>query len=230
MSTKRRQDVLTALREYCIAAELRAGDRLPPERDLAALLGCSRQTLRLALAELERAGDLWRHVGQGTFLGARPVGHRVRDTVLVQTSSPFHLMQVRLMLEPPAAALAATQATPHQIAYLADLITQGRCATQRSDCEKIDAAFHRGIAEITGNPVLLGLLDHLAHVRRHGAWQREWESTYRRLGLAEFTIRHSAQHDEVLACIRQGKPDDAAQAMRQHLKAIAVAMRLPKAS
>lgn len=226
MSAMRRQDVLGALRVYCTAADSRAGDRLPPERDLAVLLGCSRQTLRLALTEMERAGDLWRHVGQGTFLGPRPFGHRVPDTILVQTSSPFHLMQVRLMLEPPAAALAAAEATPSQIAYLADLIDQGSRTTLRSDCEKLDAAFHRGIAEITGNPVLLGLLDHLAHVRRHGAWQREWDSTYRRLGVAEFTVSHTAQHREVLTCIRQRKRDEAAYAMRQHLEGIAAAMRL----
>ena len=54
------------------------GDRLPTERALAALLGCSRQTVRAALGRLEAEGEIWRRVGQGTFRGRAPLGHRSR--------------------------------------------------------------------------------------------------------------------------------------------------------
>ncbi|OWY08139.1 GntR family transcriptional regulator [Thioclava sp. JM3] len=225
MTTKRTRKIVEALRDYCAAAAIAPGGQLPPERDLARRLGCSRETLRNALAELELAGDLWRHVGQGTFLGPRPPGHPVRETILVQGASPLQLMQARLTLEPSVAAEAAALATPVEIAYLSDLVNRGRRAATRTDCERLDAAFHRGIAEVTGNPILLGLLDYLAGARRHAAWQREWEVTYRKLGVAEFTECHSLQHEEVVACIQRGATDAAADAMRGHLQTIFTAMR-----
>ena len=77
----------------------------------------------------------------------------------------------------------------------------------------------------TGNPILLGLLDYLTGVRRHAAWQREWEQTYRRLGVSTFTTFHCEQHAKVVACIAQGQGDEAATAMRQHLETIFEAMK-----
>ncbi|MCC0062797.1 MAG: FadR family transcriptional regulator [Defluviimonas sp.] len=225
MATKRTRQIVEALWAYCAARAIGPGAKLPPERELAQKLGCSRETLRLALAELERAGDLWRHVGQGTFLGPRPLGHPVRETILVQGTSPLQLMKARLILEPSVAAEAALLARPAEVAYLSRLVDRGRRAATRSDCEQLDAAFHRGIAEVTGNPILLGLLDYLAGVRRHAAWQRDWEVTYRRLGVAEFTERHSQQHEEVVACIQRGAADAASEAMRGHLETVFTAMR-----
>ncbi|MBN7784233.1 FadR family transcriptional regulator [Ponticoccus gilvus] len=225
MATKRTQEIVEALRDYCAAEAIGPGGQLPPERDLARRLGCSRETLRKALAELERAGDLWRHVGQGTFLGSRPLGHPVREAILVQGASPLQLMQARLTLEPSVAAEAAMLATPASLAYLSGLVDQGRRARTRSDCERLDTAFHRGIAEVTGNPILLGLLDYLAGVRRHAAWQREWDITYRALGVDAFTERHSQQHEEVVTCIRRGAAIEASDAMRRHLETIFSAMQ-----
>lgn len=224
-SIPRAQQIVDALRAYCETTAIAPGERLPPERELARALDCSRETLRTALAEMERTGDVWRHVGQGTFFGPRPLGHPVRERILVQGASPLQLMQARLTLEPSVAAEAARLATDTEVTYLSDLVKRGKQATTRSDCEQIDTAFHRGIAEVTGNPILLGLLDYLAGVRRHAAWQREWELTYRKLGVAEFTERHSHQHADVVDCIARGAADEAGAAMRRHLETIFAAMR-----
>lgn len=221
----RTQQITEALERHITDTGLRVGDKLPPERELSRTLGCSRETLRRALAEMEMRGELWRHVGQGTFLGARPSGHPVRDAILVQGATPLQLMQARMTIEPSVAADAAVLASPAQIAWLNHLIARGRAATTRSECEQMDAAFHRGLAEVTGNPILLGLLDYLTGVRRHAAWQREWEQTYRRLGVSTFTTFHCEQHAKVVACIAQGQGDEAATAMRQHLEAIFEAMK-----
>ena len=81
------------------------------------------------------------------------------------------------------------------------------------------------VAEVTGNPILLGLLDYLAGVRRHAAWQREWEQTYRRLGVTAFTSLHSEQHSEIVASISRGSESAAFAAMRRHLETIFAAMQ-----
>jgi GntR family transcriptional regulator len=67
-----------ALRNWLAPGRHRAGDRLPPEHDLASMLGVSRGTLRTALQRLESSGEIVRRQGSGTFVGrvARPVGFR----------------------------------------------------------------------------------------------------------------------------------------------------------
>ncbi|WP_370046151.1 FadR/GntR family transcriptional regulator [Salipiger sp.] len=225
MMSKRIAETLSGLRAVVAERAAEVGARLPPERTLARQLGCSRETLRAALQVLEREEEIWRHVGQGTFCGPRPRGHPIREQILVQGAAPMQLMQARWTIEPSVAAEAARLACPEQAAYLADLAQRGRRARTRPESERHDAAFHRGIAEVTGNPILLGLLDFLAGVRRHAAWQREWELTYRRLGVTEFTERHSAQHEAIAAGISRREPDRAAAAMRLHLETISEAMR-----
>ncbi|WP_038148355.1 FadR/GntR family transcriptional regulator [Thioclava atlantica] len=221
MSRKGRSEVLERLRALVGEAE----GRLPAERTLAAQIGCSRETLRAALAVLEQEGAIWRHVGQGTFAGPPPRGHLVREQILIEATSPAQLMQARLMIEPPVAAHAARAASSADLGYLRNLVEEGRCAGDRRTCEEADARFHRGIAEVAGNPVLLGVLDYLAGARRRAAWQREWERTYRRLGVAEFTGAHSAQHGAIVAAIAARDPSGAEAAMRDHLQTIEAAMR-----
>lgn len=224
MTTARIRAVTTGLRDLIAGLSLASGDRLPPERALAVRLGCSRQTLRAALDELEASGELWRHVGQGTFYGKRPLGRAVRDTILIESATPRTLMQARLTIEPSVAAEAARLARPANIAYIDGLVAAGRQTMTRPEAEQADAAFHRALAELTGNPVLLGLLDYLAGARRRIAWQREWETTYRRLGVAEFTGHHSDQHAAIVTAVSAADPGAAQHAMRTHLETIMQAM------
>ena len=62
---------LTGLRQYLTEQEFSLNSRLPAERDLSTALGVSRTDLRKALAVLEAEGQIWRHVGRGTFVGTR---------------------------------------------------------------------------------------------------------------------------------------------------------------
>jgi DNA-binding transcriptional MocR family regulator len=64
---------LVSLRGYLSRQDISLNSRLPPERELCRELGASRTALRKALAVLEAEGQIWRHVGRGTFIGARPV-------------------------------------------------------------------------------------------------------------------------------------------------------------
>lgn len=218
---------LERLRRLVDAEAPSLGDRLPTERALAGLLGCSRQTVRAALLELERKGEIWRQVGKGTFRGPAPLGHPVKETILLSATAPDQLMQARLMIEPPIAAEAARRASARDMAYLQGLVARGRGASDRGQAETADAAFHRGVAEVAGNPLLLGFLDYLASARRRAAWQREWDRTYRRIGVGEFTGLHSDQHADVVAAIARADPPAAEAAMRRHLTTILGAMQRP---
>lgn len=219
------ETALTALRELIETAAPAPGDKLPTERALSGTLGCSRQTVRAALGYLEAEGEIWRKVGKGTFRGGAPRGHPVRETILLQAVSPEQLMRARLLFEPAIAGEAARRATPADADYLGTLVAAGRAAGSGAETEAADARFHRGVAEVAANPILLGLLDYLADARRRAAWQREWDQTYRRIGVGEFIGLHSDQHQSVVNGIAAGLPDMAEEAMREHLETIAMAMR-----
>lgn len=199
--------------------------RLPDERSLARQLGCSRETLRKALEVLEAEGLLWRHVGQGTFLGRRPLHLPIRETLLVEGATPGDVMAARLLLEPVVAAEAARHAGREEVALLRRRVSEGRGARALSDCEAADDAFHRAMATTSRNPVLIGFLSFLSGARRRVAWQREWDRTYRRVGVEEFRTLHSDQHDAVVQAVAEASPDRAEAAMRRHLRTIEAAMR-----
>ena len=193
--------VLAELREALEKLAPVAGDRLPPERELCMLLECSRETLRGCYTTLETEGELWRHVGQGTFRGHRPIHMPIRDTVLVEGATPPDLMSARLLLEPQVAAEAALKADASDIIHLRNKVALGRAAQDRAACEQADDAFHRAVAETSRNPVLVGFLIYLSGARRRIAWQREWDRTYRSIAPDEFQTLHSDLHDAVVDAI-----------------------------
>lgn len=201
-----------------------AGDRLPSERALASQLGCSRETLRKSLESLENDGELWRHVGQGTFRGRRPNHLPIRDSLVIEGARPPDVMRARLLLEPQVAAEAARRASEVDVAMLRAKVEAGRRGKDRQECEVADAAFHNAIAEVAANPLLIQMLAFLSGTRRRIAWQREWDRTYRRIGVDEFRTVHSGQHERVVAAISKADPDGAAAAMKVHLDTIETAM------
>ncbi len=200
------------------------GDRLPSERALSCAIGCSRATLRAALGQLERQGEIWRHVGQGTFRGPRPAHLPIRDMLLIEGATPLDLMQARVLLEPAVAAAAAQRATPEDVIHLTQKVQAGRSARDRAACEQADDAFHLALAGVARNPVLIGLLGYLSGTRRRAQWQRQWDRAYRRLGVDEFRVGHSDQHMAVVRAIAEADHDSAARAMRAHLATISAAM------
>lgn len=200
------------------------GDRLPPERAMARQLRCSRETLRKILAKLEQDGEIWRHVGQGTFRGRRPHHLPIRDTLLIEGATPPDVMRARLLLEPQVAAEAARQAGPDDVKTLRAKVEAGRQEQDRLDCETADSAFHTAVAQVAGNPLLIQMLSFLSGTRRRVAWQREWDRVYRRIGVDEFRTLHSDQHADVVDAIAQTDPDKAGRAMQVHLETIEQAM------
>lgn len=166
--------------------ELAVGDRLPPERVLAQQFSCSRETLRRAILVLEHENEIWRHVGQGTFYGPRPVTALLRESLTVQATSVQELVQARYLIEPVVAAEAARRATVLDIAKLNECIAVGRHGPDRFECQKADDIFHQTIATVARNPILSSILTFLSEARRRSSWQSQWDRTYRHIGIKEF--------------------------------------------
>ncbi|MCB1885928.1 MAG: FadR family transcriptional regulator [Geminicoccaceae bacterium] len=215
---------LNQLRAW-LAREAAVDSRLPPERTLAAMLGVSRPALRKALATLAAEGQIWRHVGKGTYIGTRPIDGLADVAALARRTSPAEIIEARLVLEPPVAAIAAVQATPAHLVELRACLKAARAATTWRGYEAQDNRLHRTVASAAQNALLLGLLDTLAAVRRAVVWGRPRE---RALPPAD---HHSfAEHEAIVAGIAERDGEAAAMAMRAHLESVARRLLGPSAT
>src|SRR5437764_8382077 len=122
------EEVVTQLREMIHRGELRPGDRLPPERDLAKMLGVSRPTLRAGIRSLATVGILLSRQGAGTFVADFEESPTL-DSSPLQMLSALHgftsdeMFEARLALEMSIAGLAAERATSEQMTLMAEEIT-----------------------------------------------------------------------------------------------------------
>jgi DNA-binding FadR family transcriptional regulator len=210
----RGQGALTQLRAYLAQKALQPSARLPAERELAELLGVSRGELRKALAILEKQGELWRHVGKGTFLGARPVAELDSIAAIAAQTNPAEVMRARLVIEPELAREAALNANREDVLAMRRCLTGARAAESWRHYETWDNRLHRAISEASQNGLLLAVFDTLNAVRRTVVWGRLREDRPR-----PPAGHHSfAEHDAIVRAIEKRDMNAAANAMRLHLR------------
>jgi DNA-binding FadR family transcriptional regulator len=206
-------DKFTALLD---SGQYPAQSRLPPERDIATEMGVSRSSLRKALAVLEAEGRIWRHVGRGTFVGARPSLDAPALARLTNRTHPEEVMEVRLLLEPRIAALAARRASPSHIAEMERCVQKSETATSVATFESWDGAFHRAMAEAAHNALLLGLFDAVNTVRQEEIWGRLKEASLNPARQRLYIDHHAA----CLAAIRDRNAARAERCMIEHLETV----------
>jgi DNA-binding FadR family transcriptional regulator len=206
---------LVQLRAWLTRHDFAPGTRLPPERELCEILGVSRGDLRKALATLEAEGQLWRHVGKGTFVGARRI-EVMSLADIDRVTNPAEVMRTRLLIEPLIAREAALHATAQHLETLRACIARTRGATTWRQYETADNELHRAIAEAAGNRLLLALFDALNAVRRAVVWGMLRSGQER-----PPADHHSfAEHERILGAIEARDLDGAARAMHAHLRAV----------
>jgi DNA-binding FadR family transcriptional regulator len=210
------RSVVTHLRAYLAQAALPEDGRLPPERDLSAALGVTRTELRKALGTLEAEGQIWRHVGKGTFMGNRPVDTLSDIAALSKRTNPAELMRARMIIEPEIARAAALTATPMHLAELRMCQARTREAATWRQYETWDTRLHRTVAEATQNTPLLGLFDMLNALRRAVTWGR-----LRSNPVKPEPDHHSfTEHETIITAIENRDMNGAAAAMRAHLRSV----------
>ena len=210
---------LSNLREFISQRGLKAGERLPPERELTAELGITRNTLRKALDALEREGTIWRHVGKGTFVAAKASDLEEMTRLPAEIGkqlTPFKMMRARLAIEPAIAREAAMNASGENLTHLREVMERTKAARNWQAYEEQDDEFHRTIAEASDNLLLLTIFDQLNIVRRAVAWGSVTRTN------ARPPANHSSfsEHEAITAAISQRNPAAAYEAMRTHLKSV----------
>ncbi len=209
-------DLAERVRELIQAGGYQPGDRLPSIAEMAGRFGVAHPTLREALRKLETLGLLSIRHGSGVYVqqaeeslllwNPRIEGSITRELLL-------SLVEARLVLELKTAALAAEHASGEQLAELRRVLAgSGRASGDDAAQADANVAFHRGIAQASGNPVLHQLLAMLAVLIQ--AEQGMLRSTPAR------RQRFQREHAEILEALEEHEGALAVERMRAHLEGV----------
>jgi GntR family transcriptional regulator, uxu operon transcriptional repressor len=190
------------------------GFRVPAERELAATYRLARNTIRRALRELD--SRLVRIVGRGTFVKGNPAGRTREFVSRLRDASPTDIMEVRLIMEPQAAALAAHRASTADLAEIETILRKSIAAKGTAEFEHWDAALHLAIFRATKNALLIDYCEAINAARSQPHWyhlkQRNMTETLRR--------QYDQQHSAVVSALLQRDAEAARRLQIQHLNSV----------
>jgi GntR family transcriptional repressor for pyruvate dehydrogenase complex len=201
------------------SGELPAGSRLPSQRDLAAMFGVGRSSVREATNALAVMGYLDVMHGRGTFIRKDPPSSEPSESRLesaLKAGNYLDLMEARELLESKSAELAAERADAGAVRMMKNALA--RCRKNKSDYAKFlqaDLDFHMALAEAAGNTVIREMIKSVIEMtaRHHREFRTsELSADYREqsIATAEKTVEYAEKGD--------GKK--AAHWMRKHLNTI----------
>jgi GntR family transcriptional repressor for pyruvate dehydrogenase complex len=193
--------------------ELRPGDRLPAERELAVQLGVSRPSVRAGLRSLSAIGVLQTRHGAGTFITDGPPTLGSEPLSFLAALHGFtrdEMFEARRALEVGVAALAAERSNDEHIATIAEEVTGMFASLDDPQAFLIhDIRFHRSVAEASGNPILASLVEMVSALFYE---QRRKTAQHAR------DLKESAHlHRAIYHAIRAHDPKRASLAMSEHL-------------
>jgi DNA-binding FadR family transcriptional regulator len=192
------ENAINRIKEMIVSGELHPGDRLPKEADLAAWLGLSRNALREAVRALSLINVLDVRQGDGTYVTSLEP-HVLLEALsfvvdLHRDATVLNFLEVRRVLEPAAASMAAQHMTDGDIAELAGILAG---LDEEATVEALvanDLKFHQRIAEGSGNPVLASLLDTLSAPTTRA---RIWRGLTQGGAVARTREQHVAIHQAI---------------------------------
>ncbi|ONK15846.1 FadR/GntR family transcriptional regulator [Streptomyces sp. MP131-18] len=212
-------DAVDSLKGMLISGEIGPGDRLPVEKDLAARLGVSRSSLREAVRALAAMGVLSTRQGDGTYVTTlapdmllAALGFAVdvqRDRTVLQ------FFQVRRLLEPQAAALAATRIQPTTLVELEELLREAEELVRGAEVDHTalvenDLRFHALVNGASGNPVLAAVIEGMSGgTTRARIWRGKTD--------AQAVERTVGEHRAILTALRDRDPDRARLRAEAHI-------------
>lgn len=202
--------VLAAHLERLIATgAIAAGERLPSERDLAASLSVSRATLREAMHELEAKHLIERRPGRGTVVVAPSDAELALRDMSGDGREVNDAAELRSIVEPSVAGLAAERATPANLLQLREVLERTSERLSPEESLRCDTEFHRLVAQAAGNPLLTTLL----------ALVTDWTMEVRRRSHAQVAGRRTSHdgHRAIYLAIESHDPEAARAAMAAHL-------------
>jgi len=206
------EQVVERLREFIDVEELKPGDRLMSERELAERLGVSRTSVRQALTVLRVQGLVEIRHGDGVYLVTPPgdvIGSLALEVANSEVDHPM-IWEVREGIEVQAARLAARRRTDDDLRHMADALAAMAASIEEGGDGIIgDRHFHRALAEASHNPMLAQL-----HEQMRDVIDRTSEASLTRPGRPPVSLH---EHEAIYEAIERRDEDAAAARMREHI-------------
>jgi GntR family transcriptional repressor for pyruvate dehydrogenase complex len=209
--------IVTQIEQRIEAGDLKVGDQLPSEHELAEQFAVSRTAVREAVKALRQKGLVEIRPGRGTFI-TNETSDTIRNSLGMlmkfgATKGSGNLVEVREILEPEIAALAATRITDETIAAMQDAVNIMDTALDNVEVFiEADLDFHLALADGTQNPFIPILMDSIIDLLRE---QRK------RISLAKGGLeRGQFHHKRILEAVTRRDPLAARRAMHDHLQQV----------
>jgi len=208
------EQIVKQIEESVLKGTLKTGDQLPAERELAQQFGVSRTAVREAIKALSEKGLVEAYSGRGTFI-TNGTSHAIRQSLdlmmrMGQLEGTSHLAEVRDILEPEIAALAADRAGEQHLVSMREAVAlMDRSLEDPVAFIEADLDFHLALAEAAANPLILSLLDSIVALLR--------EQRIRVFNVVGGPQRGQFHHKRILEAIEKRDPGKAREEMRAHL-------------
>lgn len=204
---------------------LRPGDQLPAERELAQQFGVSRTAVREAVRVLNEKGLVEAYSGRGTFV-TNGTSQAIRQSLdlmtrIGQQEGAKHLAELREILEPGIAAIAALRAQASDIAALREAVeVMDRSRDDADAFIEADLDFHLALAEAAGNPIILSLIDSIVGLLR--------EQRLRTYFVGGGPERGQYHHKRILEAVEQHDAARARETMQAHMQQVREDAKAPR--
>jgi GntR family transcriptional regulator, transcriptional repressor for pyruvate dehydrogenase complex len=211
------EQIVQQIEQSITKAELKPGDQLPAERELAQQFGVSRTAVREAIKTLREKGLVEAYSGRGTFV-TNGTSQAIRQSLdllmrIGQTDGSGALEELRQILEPEIAALAATRVEQQHLATMREAVAvMDHALHDPEEYIEADLDFHLSLAEAAANPLILSLIDSIVGLLR--------EQRIRVFQVDGGPERGQVHHKQILAAVAARNSEQARQAMRDHLQQI----------
>lgn len=205
------QHVAERITRLIQSGELKPGERLPAEKELAMQLGVSRPTIREAMIAMEIAGLVEIRTGSGSYVRA---SQPTAPSLLDSGPGPLDLQRARVLIEGEIAVDAAMKATAKDLQEIEATIHEMQDIIASGGHSRVaDRKFHVRIARASGNDVLANLVDNLWA----GIFSPMFYKLSERTGLTEHQATSLSDHKAIFAALSTHDPVSARSAMRKHL-------------
>lgn len=211
------EQIVQQIEASVLDGSLKPGDQLPAERELAQKLGVSRTAVREAVKALREKGLVEAYSGRGTFItdGTTQAARQSFDLMVKvgQQEGVPHLAELRLILEPGIAALAATRVEEEHLSAMREAVAVMDRSQKDPDAYiEADLDFHLALAEAAANPLILSLIDSIVGLLR--------EQRMKIFNVEGGPQRGQIHHKRVLEAVERRDPSKARDAMRAHLEQV----------
>src|SRR6202166_2221407 len=211
------EQIVQQIEDSVLNGTLKPGDQLPAERELAQRLGVSRTAVREAVKALREKGLVEAYSGRGTFItdGTTHAARQSFDLMVKigQQDGSGHLAELRLILEPGIAAIAAVRVEEEHLAAMREAVAVMDLAQKDPEAYiEADLDFHLALAEAAANPLILSLIDSIVGLLR--------EQRMKIFNVDGGPERGQIHHKRILEAMERRDPEMARVAMAAHLEQV----------